>query len=119
MQDKTFQYFEFTRREVHRSSGSHGTILSKIEFNIPELVPLKGSYSVRCSPQMRPNPSQELPDAEWLRDIIIGTDFQPYNLIGLLAARCQHDNWSRDAFGSLIAAHLQSTQFGEHYIKTE
>ena len=40
---------------------------------------------------MCPNASQELLDAEWLGHIIIGPDFQPNNLIGLLAARCQHD----------------------------
>src|SRR5438094_811252 len=85
---------------LFRSSSSHRTILSKIEFNIPELVPLQRSYAICGSAQMRPDASQELLDAEWFGDIIISADFQAYNLIGLLAACCQHDNGSRDAFGS-------------------
>src|SRR5947207_7162232 len=91
MQNKAFQYFEFTRRQVYRSSLSHGPILLKVEFNISKPVPLQRSYSISGTPQMCPNASQELLDAEWLGHIIIGPDFQPNNLIGLLAARCQHD----------------------------
>src|SRR5215468_3610159 len=46
MEDKKFQDFEFTRGQIYRSSVSDGTILSKVQFNIPKLVRFQYSHSV-------------------------------------------------------------------------
>jgi hypothetical protein len=59
---------------------------------------------------------REFAGRERLGDVVIGSEFEADDPIGLLAARCQHDHW-KVAARSDPPAQRQSVSAGQHHVE--
>ena len=90
----------------------------------PELAPLDHfdavASGVRCSgaSEQGTNAAAELPDRERLRDVVVGTELEPENLVQLLTSCGEHDD--RDtALAAQPLADFEPVQPWEHHVQDD
>ena len=81
------------------------------------LLVLSGCGGGRAS-QECPDPASELPDREWLRDVVVGAELQADHLVELVVAGGQHDD-RHGAGGAKALAHLEPVQLREHQVEDD
>jgi hypothetical protein len=65
----------------------------KVQLNLAELELLDGGILASGTPQLHVNTRHQFPNAERLRDVIVGPDFETNDLVCFLPSSGQHYDW--------------------------
>ena len=76
--------------------------------------------ALRSAAQMRPHPRQQLLNAEWLGDVVVGAGIERFHLRPLVLANRQNQHRRRatraDGAADIDAAHARHHQVGDHQV---
>src|SRR5262245_17063 len=89
----------------------------EIEFDLTKTISPRFCFPLWLATQLDVNTRQQFTDAERLGDVIVRADFQPDDLVNLLAARGQHNDGGVHPFAPQLAAHIQPAQAGQHDVE--
>src|SRR2546428_12038584 len=104
---KQDENLKFLLREFNESVAFQDLVLPQIDGNRATLNHFARFFGVG-SAQHRAYSRNQLRQAEWLRNIVVGSEFESANLVGFLSSRSENDYRSRHAALSNLAANLES-----------
>jgi len=89
-----------------------------IDLQPTEAQDARSTGSTAAAAQDRPQPRQQFPRAERLGQIVIGTDFEPDDTVGLLTLGGQHQH-RHIRIRSYPAQHFKTIEIGQHDIEDD
>ena len=90
--EEAFEDLEFRAGQLELRLANAGPMRARVETDLSELVNLVASSGRMRPAHNRLDACNELPWIEWLRQVVVGAEFQAYDAIDVFAARREHDD---------------------------
>src|SRR6266481_3965210 len=99
MSDEVSEQCKLLCRKFDWSTSASDFIAADVDLDIAESINLRRERLLRGASKHSFHPGHQLTNGEWLGNVVIGAQFQAYNLVDFLATRCQHDDGEQRLFG--------------------
>ena len=112
---------ELGRRHLDRRARARHRARRDVDAHLAELVhrprrprPARGPRRSAAS-----HAGEELGQAEGLRDVVLGAELEPRDLVHLAGARAQDDDGHRLPLAPQRLEHLEAVQLGQHHVEDD
>src|ERR1041385_4499488 len=116
---KVLEDFEFLRRQFYLPLLFPGFLFRKVKLDVTERVFVDGLARFSLPAEQRADPGKEDLQAEGFRHIVVGSQFQPENLVDFLPPAGEHEDGSCDGVAPELPANIEAVFPGEHDIQND
>src|ERR1051325_2262108 len=116
---KVLEDFEFLRRQFYLPLLFPGLLFPEVKLDVPERVFFDRLPGFALPAEQRADPGKEDLQAERFRHIIVGSQFQPEDLVDLLPPAGEHEDGNFNSVAPELPANIEAVFPGEDDIQDD